>query len=117
MDVLRATAHHFDFFLAGGFGLILTGWMLPWISELKLPVAKYREGPRTLYALQDLFITLQVVPRDSIGKLKLRKIHSELYNAIIVTRNSGCLRFRAIPSKAKAESLLQALTSESQVAK
>ena len=70
IDVVRALSQHFEPFLAGGFAVILSGFTLPWLNELKLPLARFREAPRLLYSIQDMFITRQDLPLVEIRAVK-----------------------------------------------
>lgn len=109
IDIFRALSQHFDLFLAAGFALILSGLIWPWFSELKFPLPKYREAPRELYSVQDMFITDQGLPRNSIKAVKLRRLGKELFNICLVSSDLGCLRFRAVRGE-KATALAQELT-------
>lgn len=111
-DVVRALTVHLDLLLACGFALIITGWTMPWFQDMRLPVAKYREAPRVLYSIQDMFVAVQSLSREAIKKVKVRRLGKELFNVCIITDDSGCLRFRAVMEKERTESLISALHAE-----
>jgi hypothetical protein len=111
-DVVRSLSLHLDIFLASGFGLILTGWTMPWFQELRLPIAKYREAPRVLYSIQDMFVAVQFLSKEAIKKVKVRRLGKQLFNVCLITDNMGCLRFRAVLEKEGTDSLIAALHTE-----
>lgn len=111
-DVVRALAHQLDLFLAAGFGLILTGWLMPWVNELKLPFAKFREAPRVLYSIHDMFVTCQSLTREQMKKVKLRKVDKDLFNMCVISNDAGCLRFRAVKGQSKASEFVEELAKE-----
>lgn len=104
-DVIRALSHKVDLFLVAGFGLVLVGWMRPWVNEMRLPLAKFREAPRMLYSVEDMFVVLQSMPRPDVGAVKLRRIGKELFNIFVISNHSGVIRFKAVAGIERAQSL------------
>ncbi|HEY9774094.1 MAG TPA: hypothetical protein V6C81_09840 [Planktothrix sp.] len=107
VDVLRMCARHFDFFLAAGFGLILTGWMRPWFRDMRYPMAKYRDAPKILYSAEDMFISTETLQRELIRNVRIRKVAKDLFNVFLISDVAGCLRFRLLAGKDKAQKLLE----------
>ena len=111
-DVVPASLH-LDIFLATRFRLILTGWTMPWFQELRLPIAKYREAPRVLYSIQDMFVAVQFMSKEAIRKVKVRRLGNRLFNVcLLIDDNMGCLRFRAVMEKDEPTPLIAALHAE-----
>lgn len=106
-DVVRALNNHFDMFLAAGFGLVLLGWTRPWFSEMRFPFAKFRDAPRVLYAIDDLFIATETLPADRVRQVKLRRLGKDLFNIFFISHASGCVRFRAVIGVDKAKALIE----------
>jgi len=115
IDVIHALNHRFDIFLATGFGLVIVGWTRPWFYEMRLPMAKFRDAPKVLYAVDDLFISMEWLPRSEIRQIKLRRIGRDLCNAFLLTNNSGCLRFRAIPGADKGSVLVECFSKKNEL--
>ena len=109
IDVLRASGHKFDPFISFGFGLMLLGWMRPALSDMRIPIASFREAPRTLYAIEDMFIDAQSLPRDQLVSVKLRRMSKDVFTVFIRSRASGCIRFRAVRGSEKANELVGTL--------
>lgn len=109
VDVVIALTRHFDPFFASGFGLIITGWIYPWIQDLNVPLPRFRDAPRTLYTVDNLYVSIRELPRDRLKAVKLRRISKGLFNVIMISRDLGCLRLRAIRGGNQARGVLQAL--------
>jgi hypothetical protein len=114
MDVVHALNHRFDIFLAAGFSLVIVGWTRPWFYEMRLPFAKFRDPARLLYAIDDLFISMEWLPRSEIRQVKLRRLGKDLCSAFLITEKSGCLRFRATSGAGKPDALIQCLSNKSE---
>lgn len=112
LDVVHALNHRFDIFLMSGFGLVIVGWTRPWFYEMRLPFAKFRDASKVLYAIDDLFISMEWLPRSEIRQVKIRRFGKDLSSAFLLTNDSGCLRFRATSGADKSAALVQCLTTK-----
>jgi len=106
LDLVRALNHHFDVFFVLGFGLILAGWTVPWFSEMRFPLPRFREAPRVLYSIHDSFITVQSLAREQIRQVKIRRIGKGMFTVCLVSHRSGCLRLRAVADESKVGELM-----------
>ncbi len=96
-DVAIALLRSFDAFIAIGFAMTLLGWLQPWLQDMRLPLPKYRDAPRTFYSIGDLFVFLESFPLEEIAEFIYRKGRENTFNAFVISKSSGCIRMRAIP--------------------
>jgi len=96
-DVVSSLMRSFDTFIAIGFLMTLLGWLQPCLQDLRLPIPKYRDAPRTFYSVGDLFVFLESVRLEEIAEFVCRKGRENAFNAFVISKSSGCIRMRAIP--------------------
>lgn len=77
--------------------MTMIGWLQPWLQDLRIPIPKYRDPPRTFYSVGDLLIFLESFRLEEIAEFVYRKGRENAFNAFVVSKDSGCMRMRAIP--------------------
>jgi hypothetical protein len=96
-DVLSSLMYSFDTFIAIGFGMTMLGWLQPWLQDMRIPIPKYRDAPRTFYSVGDLFVFLESFRLEEIAEFVYRKGRENAFNAFVISKSSGCIRMRSIP--------------------
>lgn len=102
-DVVASLMRNFDTFIALGFVLTVIGWLQPWLGDMRIPMPKYRDAPRTFYSVGDLFVFLESVRLDEVAEFVYRKGRENAFNAFVISKSSGCIRMRAIPDAKPVE--------------
>lgn len=96
-DVVSSLMRSFDTFIAIGFAMTMLGWLQPWLQDMRIPIPKYRDAPRTFYSVGDLFVFLESFRLEEITEFVYRKGRENAFNAFVISKSSGCIRMRAIP--------------------
>lgn len=95
-DVVTSLMNSFDAFIAIGFMMTLLGWLQPWLQDMRLPMPKYRDAPRTFYSVGDLFVFIESFTLEEIVEFVYRKGREKTFNAFVISKSSGCIRMRAV---------------------
>lgn len=113
-DVANVLLRSFDAFIAIGFLMTLLGWLQPWLQDMRLPLPKFRDAPRTFYSIGDLFVFLESFRLEDIAEFIYRKGREKTFNAFVISKSSGCIRMRAIPDVKPVELALAQVAKDDQ---
>lgn len=102
----------FNPFIALGFALTTVGWMQPIIQDMRLPIPKFRDCARTLYAVGDIFVSLESLNLADYEDCIVKKAFGGLYNVFVLGKKSGCIRLRAIKDGPVIQQTLSSLKSK-----
>jgi len=105
-DVITSFAKSFDVFMAVGFTLTAIAWILPWFQDLRLPIPRFRDVPRTFYEVGEYFVFSESVLLSDILYACYRRSLKGTVNCFVVSRNDGCMRLRAIADAESVKELL-----------
>ncbi|HEY9714557.1 MAG TPA: hypothetical protein V6C72_13910 [Chroococcales cyanobacterium] len=105
-DAFTALMSKGNIFVGLGFLVATLGWLQPIIKDMRLPFPQFRDPPRTFYACGDIFVSQETLDISDFASAIRRPARDGLQNLFILSTNSGCMRFRAIPEGEKVEQLL-----------
>jgi uncharacterized membrane protein len=96
-DIISSLVHSFDSLIAVGYLVVVAGWLKPCYDNMRVPLAKYRDAPRTFYSIGDLFVFLESFDLTEIAEFVYQPGREKTFNAYVISKSSGCIRMRAIP--------------------
>ncbi len=102
VDVAISIARRFDVFVALGFVFVVAGWMLHWYQDLRLPLAKFRDTPKTTYSVGDLIVSIEDMPYADISSTSIRKAKGDRADIFLMSPSRGVLRLKCTTEVSKA---------------
>lgn len=106
-DIVVRLLTKFDPLMLVGFISGVFGWLYPCLRELRIPLPQYRDAPRAIYALDDVYVNMETLPLKEIDSIKSIRLRKNFFNLLVVSKNSGCIRMRSIDSDKEIIALLK----------
>ena len=105
-QVFMHVAQNFEPFVAGGFAFIILAWLYPWYQDLRLPLADFREAPRSLYITHGELVSIDSVLREEIKSIRPRGLKREVGDLFVISK-FGCLRLKRFKEVEQVSELLR----------
>ena len=76
------------------------------LTDMRLPLARFRNVPRLLYGIDDFYLSVEALNFSEIASIRMSRLHRGLFNVFIISKNSGCMRLKSLHDSSRVASLL-----------